>query len=165
VGKTRLALAVIEGSRPHWPDGVAFIDLSAVDDAQAVPEAIASALGFVGQGREMPLDTLRRRLADQQILLTLDNFEHVVEAAPVVAGLLQQAPRLHVLVTSRVRLRVRWNGAMSCCQHRPGSCSRACPSSRHRSRRTAPRQCPAGMVPTGMPSVPRKTWPRCSITA
>jgi predicted ATPase len=107
VGKTRLALAVIERSREHWPDGVAFVDLSAVNDASSVPEAIASALGFVGQGREMPLDTLRRRLAGLDMLLTLDNFEHVLEAAPVVAGLLEQAPRLHVLVTSRVVLRVR----------------------------------------------------------
>jgi predicted ATPase len=107
VGKTRLALAVIEHSRQHWQDGVAFVDLSTINDAQSVPEAISSALGFVGQGREMPLDTLRRRLAGLHMLLTLDNFEHVLDAAPIVAGLLQRAPRLHVLVTSQVALRVR----------------------------------------------------------
>ena len=58
VGKTRLAQAVMEHSRTHWADGVAFVDLSPVSDPQSVPEAIASALGFVGQGREQPLDTL-----------------------------------------------------------------------------------------------------------
>jgi predicted ATPase len=107
VGKTRLAQAVMEHSRNHWADGVAFVDLSPVGDPESVPEAIASALGFVGQGREQPLDTLARRLADLQLLIVLDNFEQVAEAGPAVAELLLRAPRLHVLVTSRVVLRVR----------------------------------------------------------
>jgi len=107
VGKTRLALAVLEASRPHWADGVAFVDLSSVTDPRRVPEAIAAALGFVGQGRERPLDTLGRRLGGRRMLVVLDNFEQVLDAAPVVADLLQRAPRLHVLVTSRVVLRVR----------------------------------------------------------
>src|SRR5260221_1310214 len=107
VGKTRLALAVLDASRPHWADGVAFVDLSSVTDPRLVPEAIAAALGFVGQGRERPLDTLGRRLGGRRILVVLDNFEQVVDGAPVVADLLQRGPRLHVLVTSRVVLRVR----------------------------------------------------------
>jgi predicted ATPase len=72
-----------------------------------VPDAVASALGLVGQGREQPLDTLRRALADRIMLIILDNFEQVLDAAPVMTGLLQQAPGVHVLVTSRVVLRVR----------------------------------------------------------
>jgi predicted ATPase len=107
VGKTRLALAVIERSRSQWPDGVAFVDLSSVSDPLSVPEAIASALGFVGQGQERPLDQLGRRLAGRATLLVLDNFEQVLDAAPVVAQLLQRAPLLHVLVTSRVVLSLR----------------------------------------------------------
>jgi predicted ATPase len=107
VGKTRLALAVLERTRSHWEGGVAFVSLSAVSDPSSVPEAIVSALGFVGQGREAPLDTLGRRLAGQHMLVVLDNFEQVLEAAPGVADLLQRAPRLHLLVTSRVVLRVR----------------------------------------------------------
>jgi predicted ATPase len=107
IGKTRLALAAAERSKPQWPDGVAFVDLSLVTDPKSVPEAIASALGFVGQGRERPIDTLRRRLAERDMLIVLDNFEHVLQAAPVVAELLQGAPGVHVLVTSRVVLRVR----------------------------------------------------------
>ncbi len=72
-----------------------------------MPDAIASALGLVGQGRERPLDTLKRGLADRDMLIVLDNFEQVLDAAPVVADLLQSAPGLRVLVTSRVVLRVR----------------------------------------------------------
>ncbi len=106
-GKTRLALAVAERTRQQWPDGAAFADLSAVSDPALVPDAIASALGLVGQGRERPLDTLKRGLADRDMLIVLDNFEQVLDAAPVVADLLQSAPGLRVLVTSRVVLRVR----------------------------------------------------------
>src|SRR5262249_59451924 len=91
-----------------------FVDLSPVTDPRLVPDAIASALGLVGQGRERPLDTLQRRLARRQMLLVLDNLEQVLGAAPAVADLLQSAPGLRVLVTSRVVLRVRgeqeWRG-------------------------------------------------------
>jgi tetratricopeptide (TPR) repeat protein len=107
VGKTRLALAVLEETRSHWEDGVAFADLSAVSDPSLVPEAIASALGFARQGREAPLDLLGRRLAGRHMLVVVDNFDQVLQAAPVLPELLQRAPRLHLLVTSRVVLRVR----------------------------------------------------------
>jgi len=106
-GKTRLALAVAERTREQWADGAAFVDLSPVTDARLVPDAIASAIGLVGQGREQPLDTLERVLAGRHMLLILDNFEQVLGAAPAVAHLLQSAPGLRVLVTSRVVLRVR----------------------------------------------------------
>lgn len=106
-GKTRLALAVAEHTRRQWPDGAAFVDLSPVTDPALVPDAIASALGLVGQGRERPLDTLERILAGRDMLIVLDNFEQVLAAAPVVADLLQRAPGLRLLVTSRVVLRVR----------------------------------------------------------
>ena len=107
IGKTRLALAVMERTSGHWRDGAALVDLSSVTDPGLVPGAIASALGLVVQGRERPLDTLERRLADRDMLIVIDNFEQVLEAAPVLADLLQRAPQLHVLVTSRVVLRVR----------------------------------------------------------
>src|SRR5215467_2529647 len=106
-GKTRLALAVAERTQEQWADGAAFVDLSQVTDPRLVPDAIASALGLVGQGRERPLDTLQRRLARRNMLLVLDNFEQVLGAAPAVADLLQRAPGLRVLVTSRVVLRLR----------------------------------------------------------
>jgi predicted ATPase/DNA-binding SARP family transcriptional activator len=107
IGKTRLALAVLERSRAHWRDGAAFVDLSPVAEPQRVPDAIASALGLVPQGQEQPQDALRRRLAGRNMLIVLDNFEHVLDAAPVVADLAQRVPGVHLLVTSRVVLRVR----------------------------------------------------------
>lgn len=107
IGKTRLALAVLERTRGLWRDGAVFADLSSVTDPGLVPDAIASALGLVVQGRERPLDTLERRLADRNMLIVVDNFEQVLEAAPVLSDLLRRAPQLHLLVTSRVVLRVR----------------------------------------------------------
>jgi predicted ATPase/DNA-binding SARP family transcriptional activator len=107
IGKTRLALAVLERSQPHWRDGAAFVDLSTVTDPRLVPDAIAAALGLVGHGQERPADTLGRRLAGRHMLIVLDNFEQVLGAAPLLAELAERAPRLHLLVTSRVALRVR----------------------------------------------------------
>jgi predicted ATPase/DNA-binding SARP family transcriptional activator len=107
IGKTRLALAVLERSRPHWRDGAAFADLSAVTDPALVPDAIAAALGLVVQGQERPLDTLARRLGERHMLIVVDNFEQVPGAAPALAELAQRAPHLHLLVTSRVAVRVR----------------------------------------------------------
>src|SRR5262245_32791315 len=106
-GKTRLALAVAERARRQWADGTAFVDLSPVTVPALVPDAIAAALGLVGQGRERPLDTLERGLAGRQMLLVLDNFEQVLGAGPAVADLLASSPGLRVLVTSRVVLRLR----------------------------------------------------------
>jgi predicted ATPase len=107
IGKTRLALAVLERTQEHWQDGTAFVDLSAVTDPRLVPDAIVAALGLMVQGRERPLDTLARRLAERRKLIVLDNFEQVLGASPALAELAQRAPRLHLLVTSRVVLRVR----------------------------------------------------------
>ncbi|GIF63293.1 hypothetical protein Ais01nite_13280 [Asanoa ishikariensis] len=107
IGKTRLALAAQERTAPHWRDGVAFVDLSPVTDGRLVPDAIASALGVVGQGHEGPLDALQRALSSRHLLVLLDNVEHVVDAAPALADLLRRTPRLSLLVTSRVSLRIR----------------------------------------------------------
>ncbi|MEV0716569.1 DUF4062 domain-containing protein [Asanoa sp. NPDC050611] len=107
IGKTRLAMAAMERTAPHWSGGVAFVDLSSTTDARLVPDTIAASLGVVPQGSERPLDALHRTLADRHRLVVLDNFEQVLAAAPTVAELLRRAPRLHLLVTSRVALRVR----------------------------------------------------------
>jgi predicted ATPase len=107
IGKTRLAVAVMEHTTAHWADGVAFVDLSSVTDIAAVPDAVAAALGMVSQGRERALDMLERRLADRHMLLVLDNFEQIIDAASIVAELVRRTQRLHLLVTSRVVLRVR----------------------------------------------------------
>ncbi|GIF77288.1 DUF4062 domain-containing protein [Asanoa siamensis] len=107
IGKTSLALAAMARGAAAWPDGVAFVDLAPVTAAALVPDALAAALGVVGQGNEGPLDALHRALATRDMLLVVDNFEHVAAAAPVLADLIRRAPRLRVLVTSRTALRVR----------------------------------------------------------
>ncbi|HET7647091.1 MAG TPA: BTAD domain-containing putative transcriptional regulator [Gaiellaceae bacterium] len=99
-GKTRLALAVAERLAHLSRDGAAFVDLSDVQDAALIVPTIGQALGEDAQAVEA-------RLADSSLLLVLDNLEQVASgAAPAVAALLANAPRLRVLATSRVPLRV-----------------------------------------------------------
>jgi hypothetical protein len=102
LGKTRPALAAVESTRPHRRDGAAFVDLSPVSEPERVPDVIASALGLVVQAQERPLDAFQRNLTGQNMLIVLDNFEQMLEAAPLLADLAHQAPQLNLLVTSRV---------------------------------------------------------------
>ncbi|HUG13862.1 MAG TPA: tetratricopeptide repeat protein, partial [Thermomicrobiales bacterium] len=106
VGKTRLALAVAESVAGSFRDGVAFVPLTPVTDPALAGTAIEAALGLAERGGRAPGETLAAHLADREMLLVLDNFEQIVEAAPLIADLLHAAPRLTVLVTSRVTLRV-----------------------------------------------------------
>jgi predicted ATPase/class 3 adenylate cyclase len=103
-GKTRLAVEAARARVDDYPDGVAFVDLSPIKDPELVPSAIVQALELKEQLGRPALDTLKAHLVDRRILLVLDNFEQVGSAAPVVAELLQAAPRIGVLVTSRIRL-------------------------------------------------------------
>ena len=107
IGKTSLALAVAHEASAAFHDGVVFVDLSAVEDADLVVPAISQALETGGQGAQTSLAGLIAVLSTRRSLLVLDNFEQVVEAAPVVAALLERAPRCHLLATSRVPLRIR----------------------------------------------------------
>ncbi|MDQ4005596.1 MAG: tetratricopeptide repeat protein, partial [Actinomycetota bacterium] len=92
--------------RDEFPDGVAFVDLAPLADAGLVPSSIAAASGIQEQAGVAIEETLRRRLADREALLILDNFEHLTDAAQIVSGLLDAAPELRTLVTSRVNLRL-----------------------------------------------------------
>jgi predicted ATPase/class 3 adenylate cyclase/Tfp pilus assembly protein PilF len=106
-GKTRLSLAAAGEVLADYPDGVWFVDLSVLTDADLVPSAIAQAAG-IREERARPLPvTLAEALHERRTLLVLDNFEHVLPAAPVVAALLASAPGLQVLVTSREPLHLR----------------------------------------------------------
>jgi predicted ATPase/transcriptional regulator with XRE-family HTH domain len=105
-GKTRLALAAAERVRDGYPDGIAFVDLSPVTDPGLVATAIARALGVRESGSHSVPTLLGEFLRTRRMLLLLDNFEQVVEGAPLVSELLQGCPALTVLVTSRVVLRV-----------------------------------------------------------
>ena len=106
-GKTTLAIKVAEDLAPAFLDGVSFVDLSKARDTQAVLVAIARSIGL-GEIFDRPLeDELIDNLRDRQILLVLDNFEQVTEAATLVVRLLNECPRLTCLATSREALRVR----------------------------------------------------------
>jgi len=105
-GKTRLGLQVAAELANRFKDGVFFVDLAAERDADSAFEAVIRALELPASSGD-PLDVLRSRLVDSEMLLLLDNFEQVTEAGPGVVTLLQSCPRLKTLVTSRETLRVR----------------------------------------------------------
>ncbi len=106
-GKTRLALQVAADLLDDFADGVWFVDLAPLSDPTLVIPTIAQVLGVKEQGARPLRDTLSDYLRGKQLLLVLDNFEQVVEAAPDVAALLAACPQLAVLVTSRIALRLR----------------------------------------------------------
>jgi predicted ATPase/DNA-binding XRE family transcriptional regulator len=106
IGKTRLGLHVAEQLQPHFADGVGFVALAPLRDPALVLPALAQAIGIRQRGDQLPLATLAAGLRDRQMLLVLDNFEHLLEAAPQIADLLRMAPRITALVTSRSALNV-----------------------------------------------------------
>jgi predicted ATPase/transcriptional regulator with XRE-family HTH domain len=107
VGKTRLALRVAEEAAPSFPGGVVFVPLAPLHDPALVAATIGQALGLGDNDAEALPNAVARSLEDRHLLLVLDNFEHVIAAAPDVAGLLRHAPGLKALVTSRAALRVQ----------------------------------------------------------
>lgn len=108
VGKTRLALQVAHATRERYADGVAFVDLAPLGEGRGVPDALARALGVAARGERSPRAALIAHLRPRQMLVLLDNAEHVLEAtAEEVAALHGACPALRLLVTSRVVLRLR----------------------------------------------------------
>jgi predicted ATPase/class 3 adenylate cyclase len=106
-GKSRLAVQVAAELLPELQHGAAFVDLSAVTDPALVPAAVARALNLKEAPGRPILETVTDHLRDQELLLVVDNFEQVAAAGPVVEELLTAAPRLKVLVTSRIVLALR----------------------------------------------------------
>jgi predicted ATPase len=107
VGKTRLALAVARAASAEYADGVVFVDLAPLREHQLVAAKIAWAAGVQETSAQSARDLLLAHLAERQVLLVLDNFEHLLEAAPLLTEILSTCPRVAVLVTSRARLRLR----------------------------------------------------------
>jgi predicted ATPase/Tfp pilus assembly protein PilF/DNA-binding XRE family transcriptional regulator len=106
IGKTRLALSAAEAAGGFETPAL-LVSLAALREPHLVENAIASAAGVRSTPGRSTLDALRRHFANLATLLVLDNFEQVLDAAPLVLELLQAARRLKVMVTSRARLRVR----------------------------------------------------------
>ena len=107
VGKTRLGLAVARQVADWFPDGVFVVALGSVVDPAAVASAIAVTLGVREQESQPLVETLKHHLRDRQLLLVLDNFEHLAPAGPLLANLLAGSRCLKLLVTSRAPVRVR----------------------------------------------------------
>ena len=108
-GKTRLALEAAGELSPGARDGTYLVNLAPISDPSLVTSEIARTLGIREEaGGPSLLDSLKAALQDKHLLLVLDNFEQVVEAAPQVSDLLAACPMLKVLSTSRASLRLRW---------------------------------------------------------
>ncbi|SNT54682.1 Predicted ATPase [Asanoa hainanensis] len=106
VGKTRLAGALAERVAAGFPDGVRYVDLSAVTGGHAAGEAFARALRLRTSGGVAAFADVVSFLRSKRLLLVVDNFEQVVDLAPHFATLLRAAPGVSVVVTSRVPLRL-----------------------------------------------------------
>ena len=105
-GKTRLALQAAADLLEEFDDGVFFVALATITDPELVPSTIAGPLG-VKESAEQPLtESLKGYLREKELLLILDNFEQVLEGAPVVGELVAACPKLKVLATSRIPLRL-----------------------------------------------------------
>lgn len=100
-GKTRLALEVASQCSGNYENGVVLVRLAPLDDPGLIADRIAQAFAVEEQTAEPLWTTLQRHLARQNLLLLLDNFEHLLAGAPPLAGLLANAPRLFILTTSR----------------------------------------------------------------
>jgi predicted ATPase/DNA-binding SARP family transcriptional activator len=105
-GKTRLSIQAGAELAEDFGDGVYFTPLAIAEDPELVPEAIAGALELEEQAGQDIVISLQAHLGDRQLLLVLDNFEHVDAAAPVVSRLLEAAAGVKVLATSRAPLRL-----------------------------------------------------------
>src|SRR6266581_5136899 len=107
VGKTRLVLQLAWDLAPDFTDGVVYVPLAPIRDAALVPGVVAQTLGIREQVNPSLAEQVQVFLRNKHLLLVLDNVEQVLDCASFVAGLLECCPRLYVLVTSRMPLRLR----------------------------------------------------------
>lgn len=106
MGKTRLALAVAEQQLKKYADGVFFVPLAPLTDVSQIPAAVADAINFDFAGGDAKTE-LVNHLHEKSLLLIMDNFEHVINGASIVAEMLQHAPNIKLIATSRELLRLR----------------------------------------------------------
>ncbi|HEX7103622.1 MAG TPA: tetratricopeptide repeat protein [Nitrolancea sp.] len=104
IGKTRLALGLAEQEARRFADGTCLVPLAGLSSPALLPHAIAAQLGVTIYGPEEPKDQLIAYLRSREILLMLDNFEHLLEGADLVSEILANAPAIQIIATSRERL-------------------------------------------------------------
>jgi predicted ATPase/DNA-binding CsgD family transcriptional regulator len=107
IGKTRLALKATEEAVGHFQDGCFFISLAPIHSVGNIVQAIAEAMRFPLATYEDPEHQLLRYLQKRQLLLVMDNFEHLLAGANIVSRILQAVPGVKILVTSRERLNLQ----------------------------------------------------------
>ncbi len=101
LGKTRLAIQVAQENQDQFPHGVCFVALDKLQESTSVPMAIGTALGLREHAEMDWLECIRDYLMDRQVLLILDNMEHVLDCAPNIDSLVVSCPLLTILCTSR----------------------------------------------------------------
>ena len=109
IGKTRLAVQVASDVVKHFPGGTHFIPLASLKDSGLIAPVIVQTLGIREAGTRSSLEILKENLQESSrtpMLLLLDNFEQLIQAAPIVSELLATSPNLKILVTSRAALHV-----------------------------------------------------------
>ena len=107
IGKTRLAIKAAQGELESFDDGVFFVRLAPIRSTKDIIQTIAENLKFPIATREDPKLQLLRYLSKRQLLLVVDNFEHLLDGVEVVSEILQAAPRVKILATSRERLNLQ----------------------------------------------------------
>jgi predicted ATPase/DNA-binding XRE family transcriptional regulator len=107
VGKTRLSLAVARTLQDQYADGVVFVELATLRDPAEVVPAVLDAADVTAAAGHDPVEAMAAWAAGRELLLVLDNVEHVLDAAPRIAALIEAVPHLSVLASSRAPLRVR----------------------------------------------------------
>lgn len=107
MGKTRLSIQAASEVGEYFPDGVFFTPLASVQGEEAVIASIAKALDFAFTREDRPRQQLLDYLRNKQMLLVLDNFEHLLDTASLVSDILANAPKVKLLITTRVRLNIQ----------------------------------------------------------
>jgi predicted ATPase/transcriptional regulator with XRE-family HTH domain len=108
VGKTRLAIEAGHRLEPHFTDGVYFISMAGVGMTESIVPAIADALGLAFSGPAEPIVQVSNYLRTKEILLVVDNMEHLLEGGSLLGEMLQQTRHVRMLITSREPLRLQW---------------------------------------------------------
>lgn len=106
MGKTRLALAIAQMQLVHFEDGVFFVPLAPLTSSNGLVNLIAENIGCRFHSGDAPYQQLLDYFQDQQLLLILDNFEHLLDGVAIITDIIQTARRVKVLVTSREKLRL-----------------------------------------------------------
>ncbi len=113
IGKTRLALQAASDLHDQFENGVFFVSLAPISSGKHIVQTIAEAIGFPLSTDQTPVDQLLSHLRRRQLLLVMDNFEHLLDDVDIVAKILQAAPKVKVLATSREKLKLHGETALT----------------------------------------------------